>query len=145
MANLFVLAVVGGNHIFGKTTQEQYDNWFNNRSKLLIKNPTLAMIQQVHDPRTKQLVGYNMSLGPIFPEKTRQEQAAFDATVVEVLSEIEVDLVSGNECCREQGEMFSNYQGWLDQWRAEMSGLVLPGKQKIITGDNEPIQFPRKS
>jgi len=143
MAKLFVLTVAGGNHIFGQTTTEQYDNWLNNKSKLVLKGPAMAVIQAVHDPRTKQLVGYNMSLGPIFPEKTRQAEAAFDATVVEILSEIELDLVSGNEYCREQGEMFMNYTGWLDQWRAEMSGIVVPARNKIITG-NEPIQFPRK-
>jgi hypothetical protein len=143
MANLFVLAVVGGNHIFGKVTQEQYDSWLATAAKLVIKNPALAIIQPVHDPRTKQLVGYNMSLGPVFPEKTRQESVALDATLVEVLSPIETDEVSGNEYCREQGEMFMNYLGWLDQWRAEMSGIIMPGKQKIITGGNEPIPLKR--
>lgn len=143
MTNLFVLAVVGGNHIFGRVTQEAYDNWMSNKAKLIVKNPTLAVIQGVHDQRTKQLVGYNMSLGPVFPEKTRQELVAFEATVVEVLSEIELDEASGNEYCRDQGEMFSNYADWVTQWRAEMSGIVIPGGKKIITGANEPIPFKR--
>lgn len=134
MANLFVLVVVGGNHIFGRITEEAYVNWFSNKSKLLVKNPALTMIQPVHDRQTKQVVGYNMSLGPVFPEKTKQDSVAFDATVVEVLSPIEVDEGSGNEFCREQSEMFMNYVDWANQWRAEMSGLVLPGKQKIVTG-----------
>jgi len=144
MSNLFVLAVVGGNHIYGRISKTDYNDWFNNRAKLMMENPSLAIIQMVQDKQTRQPVGYHMTLSPVFPEKTRQEKVAFDATIVEILGDIEEDPVSGNSFCKDNSELFVNYQDFVDQWRAEQSGILLPGKNKIITG-NEPIQFPRKS
>lgn len=140
----FVLAIVGGQHMYGKVSENNYADWVDNKSKLIMENPSLALIQMVQDRQTKQPIGYHMTLSPIYPEKTRQDKVAVEAIMVEVLGDIETDLVSGNSFCKDHSEMFSNYQDFVDQWRAEQSGLVLPGKNKIVTGNDAPIPFRKK-
>jgi hypothetical protein len=141
MKNFFVLAVVGGNHLIGRVTEEDYEAWETNQKRLVLSNPVMVLLQAIE--QDGQMAGYRMSMGPMVPYKTRQEKAVVDVMLLEILSEIETDPVSNNLCCKDNADMFSGYLGFVDQWRAEISGIVIPGRKKIVTSSNV-VPFPKK-
>jgi len=122
-----LISLPSGEHVLGKVSDSAYVSWASNQMKLVVRDA--KALYTVPQKQGNKIVGFDFNYIPLYPEPTRQERLAIDATMVEILGEIEttddVSYLVGNVPDR-VNKMFNSYQDIVLQWRAEISGIALP-------------------
>jgi hypothetical protein len=123
-----LLTLPSTEHILGVVSDSAYVAWASNKMKLVVRDA--KRILPLPMERGNVIVGFNFSFMPLYPEPTRQERLTLDATMVEILGQIEttdgVSYLVGKNIPEKIKGFFNSYTDIVAQWRAELSGLVMP-------------------
>lgn len=121
--------------IIGMVFEYDYQQWCENTSKaLVIKYPKVldnAPVVQNGVP-----VGFQTIINPYLPIKTEQKSVTVSPSAVHIFGEITES--GGTEFCPDCQEFFGIYGQSIAKWRAEISGICLPGSDNIIGRIGKP-------
>ena len=133
-----IITVPTGERFVGKLTEAAFSHWTLNKSKLIVDEPKRIDAIPVHEKHGGPIIGFSFSIVPTFPAKTPQEKMVFDACSVEMLEEITTDADGHQRCGEDKSGLFAPYIDMVEQWRNELSDIIMPPNKKIITTGRTP-------